>query len=187
MSAIFSQGARSSAELLRRTLDCLLKRDEEQDIRDGIDTSTHDVESHEDEADPILEMRLVSLRWLTMTLNIMKFKKYVEACRKMKREPNPSKLNAACTNILTLRRYLISYYPNSDDYEPGVITEKRALKNLKYVIADNTWVADLYILEDLYSTICHIDSLENYKMTEDPRNLFASNKALKHHINTFLN
>ena len=81
------------------------------------------------------------MRWLTMTLNIMKLEKYVEACRIMREEPSPFKLNLACKNILNLQRDLISYYPSSDDYEPGVITMKRATKNLKYAITENSWVA----------------------------------------------
>ena len=51
---------------------------------------------------------------------------------------------------------------------------KRALRNLKYAITENTWVANSYTLKDLYSTICHIDSFEHYKVTKDPRNLFDS-------------
>ena len=77
------------------------------------------------------------MRWLTMTLNILKLKKYVKAHRIMKKEPSPSELNSACTNILNLRRELISYHPESDDYEPGVITMKRAIKNLKIAIAQH--------------------------------------------------
>ena len=80
---------------------------------------------------------------------------------------------------------LISYHPESDDYEPGVITMKRAIKNLKIAIAQHDWVAKEYKLEDLYSTICHIESLEHYKVTKDPRNLFVL-KEKKSHINPIL-
>jgi hypothetical protein len=125
------------------------------------------------------------LRWLTMTLNILKLKKYVKAHRIMKKEPSPSELNSACTNILNLRRELISYHLESDDYEPGVITMKRSIKNLKIAITQKNWVAKAYKLEDLYSTICHIDSLEHYKVTKDLRNLFIL-KEKKSHINPIL-
>ena len=68
---------------------------------------------------------------------------------------------------------------------PGVITMKRAIKNLKFAITQNNWVANAYKFEDLYSTIFHIDSLEHYKVTKDPRNLFVL-KEKKSHINPIL-
>ena len=90
MSTILNQGAQSSVRFLRKSLNCLLKQDENQDV--CIDhknhtqkTTTHKVADHKKELEPMLEERLVSLRWLTTTLNILKLKKYVEAHRILKK------------------------------------------------------------------------------------------------------
>ena len=81
-------------------------QNENQDAHQGQEHQRQDVENtevegHKEEKDPILEKKLISMRWLTMTLNIMKLEKYVEACRMMKEEPDPYILHSACTCILT--------------------------------------------------------------------------------------
>ena len=60
---------------------------------------------------------------------------------------------------------------------------KRAKKNLKIAITQNDWIAKEYKLEELYSTICHLNSLEHYKVTKDTKDLFVL-KEKKSYINT---
>ena len=162
----------------------MLKQDEKQDVYKNHKNQKQKitppkVADYKKELEPMLEERLVSLRWLTMTLNILKLKKYVKAHRIMKKEPSPSKLNSACTNILNLRKELTSYHHESDEYEPGVITMKRAIRNLKIAIAQHDWVAKEYELEDLYSTICHLDFLETLQGNKRPERPICSEEKEK--------
>ena len=64
MSTILGQGAQSSVTFLRKSLNCLLMQEEDQDNYKGQENqkqniSTPNVEGHEDEMDPILEERLI--------------------------------------------------------------------------------------------------------------------------------
>ena len=81
ISTVLSQSARSSVNFLRKSLNYLLmQKDNHENFKDQANKTqwrkTPYVECHESEMDPILEKRLISLKWLTMTLNVMKLKKY---------------------------------------------------------------------------------------------------------------
>ena len=63
------------------------------------------------------------------------------------------------------------------------MTMKRAKKNPKLAISQNNWIAKEYEFEELNSAICHLDSLEHYKVPKDPKDLFVL-KEKKSHVNT---
>jgi hypothetical protein len=155
-----NQAAARSADLLRRSFRRLTSQNENQ-------KSSH-----------TQERNIISTRWLTMALTIIRLENYVRKCRTLKTTPDPAKLNESCTCILTMRRDLISHQPNSTDQNPlddllEAITEKRALLHLTYAMQENQWVAESFTLMELFSTIQHIDSMEHYKVTRDPQNLFV--------------
>ena len=132
-----NQAATRSADLLRRSFKCLISQDENQKsyLQDTKITSIGDTKARildTEVGNLAQERKIISMRWLTMALNIIRLEKYVETCRMLKNIPDPVKLNASCTCILTMRKDLISHHPDSNDYEPGTITTKRALKNLRY-------------------------------------------------------
>ena len=109
---------------MRRSLKCFIKQDEnqiaypqKQNVKITNEEDTVLKEGQEDvlntdEGNPVQEKRIISMRWLTMTLNIMKLEKYVETCRMLKKKPDPTILNASCRCILTMQKDLISYHPD---------------------------------------------------------------------------
>ena len=89
MSTLLSQGAQGSVKLLRKSLNCLLKQNDSQDVYKDHKNQKQkitppEIADYKKVLEPILEERLVSLRCLTMTLNILKLKKYVDAHKIMK-------------------------------------------------------------------------------------------------------
>ena len=53
---------------------------------------------------------------------------------------------------------------------------KRATKNLKLAISQNDWIAKRNKFDELNLAICHLDSLEHYKVTTDLKDLFVLKK-----------
>ena len=102
-----NRAATRSADLLRRSFRCLISQNESQKsyLQDAKITSIGDAKAKILDTkvrNPAQERKIISMRWLTMALTIIRLENYVRKCRTLKTTPDRAKLNESCTCILTM-------------------------------------------------------------------------------------